>query len=99
MVLICAAVITCLACDPYPWMLVPGYALEQARAAALLLLVLLETVRVFDSRSATLSVFGRNSLRNRRGLLGAALVQLLHTGAMHAPGRAAVASDSTGLLP
>ena len=85
-VLICAAVIGGLASGAYHWMLAHGYTLQQARNATLLLMVLFENVQVFNSRSETLSVFRHNPLRNRLLLLGTALAQLLHIGAMHTPG-------------
>jgi len=85
-VLISAAVIGGVAFGAYHWMLAHGYGLEQARNATLLLMVLFENVQVFNSRSETLSVFGHNPLRNRLLLLGTALAQLLHIGAMHTPG-------------
>lgn len=85
-VLISAAVIGGVAFGAYHWMLAHGYPLEQARNATLLLMVLFENVQVFNSRSETLSVFRHNPMRNRLLLLGTALAQLLHIGAMHTPG-------------
>jgi magnesium-transporting ATPase (P-type) len=85
-VLISAAVIGGVAFGAYHWMLAHGYALEQARNATLLLMVLFENVQVFNSRSETVSVFRHNPMRNRLLLLGTALAQLVHIGAMHTPG-------------
>lgn len=85
-VLLSAAVIGGLAFGAYHWMLAHGYTLAQARNATLLLMVLFENVQVFNSRSETLSVFRHNAMRNRLLLLGTAVAQLVHIGAMHTPG-------------
>ena len=85
-VLISAAVVGGTAFGAYHWMLTHGYGLEPARNATLLLMVLFENVQVFNSRSETLSVFRHSPMRNRLLVLGTAIAQLVHIGAMHTPG-------------
>ena len=85
-VLLSAAVIGTAAFAAFHWMLAHGYTLQNARNATLLLMVLFENVQVFNSRSETLSVLWHNPLRNRLLLLGTAVAQLVHIGAMYTPG-------------
>jgi magnesium-transporting ATPase (P-type) len=90
-----ALVIGGLAFGAYQWSLVRGYSTEEARNAALLLMVLFENVQAFNSRSETLSVFGHNPLRNKLLFFGTLAAQLVHIGALYTPGL----SDVLGLQP
>jgi magnesium-transporting ATPase (P-type) len=85
-VLLSALVMGGLAFAAYEWMLVRGYALEEARNGTLLLMVLFENVQAFNSRSETLSAFRHNPLRNKLLLFGTLAAQLVHIGALYAPG-------------
>lgn len=62
-----------------------GGSLEHARNSTLLLMVLFENVHAFNSRSETLSVFRHSPLRNKLLLVGTAIAQLVHIGAMYTP--------------
>jgi magnesium-transporting ATPase (P-type) len=69
----------------FQWMLSVGHTLDEARNITLLLMVLFENVHVLNSRSETLSAFRHNPLRNKLLLVGTALAQLVHIGAMYTP--------------
>ena len=94
-VVLSAAVIGGLAFAAFHTALAQGYALEEARNATLLLMVLFENVQAFNSRSETLSVFSHNPLRNRLLLYGTLAAQCIHIAAMSAPGVQQVLSVQT----
>ncbi|MEW6167359.1 MAG: HAD-IC family P-type ATPase [Pseudomonadota bacterium] len=89
-VVLSAAVVGGLAFVVYRWLLLQGHALEDARNATLLLMVLFENVQVFNSRSETRSVLNHDPRRNRLLLFGVIGAQLLHIAAMYTPGLRAV---------
>ena len=81
-----ALVIGGIAFAVYQWLLGRGYTLEEARNSTLLLMVLFENVQAFNSRSETRSALRHDPLRNRLLLFGTLAAQLVHIGAMYAPG-------------
>lgn len=62
-----------------------GFTVDEARNGTLLLMVLFENVHVFNCRSEVRSVFLHNPLRNPILLIGTAVAQLVHIGAMYTP--------------
>jgi magnesium-transporting ATPase (P-type) len=70
----------------FTYLLNTGVGIDQARNSTLLLMVLLENVNVFNSRSETRSAFRHNPMRNRLLLFGTLAAQLIHIGAMYTPG-------------
>ena len=70
----------------FTYMLSTGMSIDEARNSTLLLMVLLENVNVFNSRSETRSAFRHNPMRNRLLLFGTLAAQLIHIGAMYTPG-------------
>lgn len=70
----------------FRWMLGQGWALDDARNALLLLLVLFENVQAGNARSESRSLLRLSPLRNPILLVGAILAQLLHIAAMYTPG-------------
>jgi len=69
----------------FQWLLSNGFSLDEARNGTLLLMVLFENVHVFNCRSETRSAFRHNPLRNPILLIGTAIAQLVHIGAMYTP--------------
>ena len=84
--LVSALVIALVGFFAYRWMLDHGWPLHQAQNGVLLLLVLFENVQAGNSRSETASLFTLSPLRNRLLFVGTIVAQLLHIGAMYAPG-------------
>ena len=85
-VVISALVIGSVSYALFHWLLLQGYAIEDARNSVLLLMILFENVHVFNSRSETRSAFRHNLLRNPFLLFGTLTAQLVHIGAMYTPG-------------
>ena len=69
----------------FQWLITRGFTLDEARNGTLLLMVLFENVHVFNCRSEVRSVFRHNPLRNPILLIGTAVAQLVHIGAMYTP--------------
>jgi len=84
-VVISALVIGTVAYVVFQWLIVRGFTLDEARNGTLLLMVLFENVHVFNCRSEVRSVFRHNPLRNPILLIGTAVAQLVHIGAMYTP--------------
>jgi P-type Ca2+ transporter type 2C len=84
-VVISALVIGTIAFLVFQWLITRGFTLDEARNGTLLLMVLFENVHVFNCRSETRSVFQHNLLRNPILLIGVAVAQLVHIGAMYTP--------------
>jgi Ca2+-transporting ATPase len=84
-VVLSALVMGIVAFTLFQWLLGAGFTVDEARNSTLLLMVLFENVNVFNSRSETRSVFGHNLLRNKLLLIGTAVAQLIHIGAMYTP--------------
>jgi Ca2+-transporting ATPase len=84
-VIVSALVIGTVAFTAFRWFLELGFTVDEARNSTLLLMVLFENVHVFNSRSETLSAFRHNPLRNPILLVGTAIAQLIHIGAMYTP--------------
>lgn len=84
-VVIAALVIGIIAFLVFQYLIARGYTLDEARNGTLLLMVLFENVHVFNCRSETRSVFRHNPLRNPVLLIGTAIAQLVHIGAMYTP--------------
>ncbi len=84
-VLISALVIGIVAFLVFQWLISRGFTLDEARNGTLLLMVLFENVHVFNCRSEVRSVFLHNPLRNPVLLIGTAVAQLVHIGAMYTP--------------
>jgi Ca2+-transporting ATPase len=84
-VLLSALVMGGVSFAAYEWLLARGAALEDARNATLLLMVLFENVQVFNSRSETRSALRHDPLRNKLLLFGALGALAVHVAAMHAP--------------
>ncbi len=84
-VIIAALVIGSVAFLVFQWLIGRGFTLEEARNGTLLLMVLFENVHVFNCRSEDRSVFRHNPLRNPILLIGTAVAQLVHIGAMYTP--------------
>jgi len=84
-VVLSALVIGTVAFLVFQWLLTRGFALDEARNGTLLLMVLFENVHVFNCRSEVRSVFRHNPLRNPILLIGTAVAQLVHIGAMYTP--------------
>lgn len=84
-VVVSALVIGIFAFLVFQWLIDRGFSLDEARNGTLLLMVLFENVHVFNCRSEVLSVFRHNPLRNPILLIGTAVAQLLHIGAMYTP--------------
>jgi magnesium-transporting ATPase (P-type) len=84
-VLISAVTIGVLAFVVFQWLLYRGFSLNEARNGTLLLMVLFENVHVFNCRSETRSVFRQNFFSNPILLIGTAVAQLVHIGAMYTP--------------
>ena len=84
-VIISALVIGVVSFGLFKYLLDQGFSLEQARNSTLLLMVLFENVHAFNSRSESLSIFGHSPLRNKLLLVGTAIAQLVHIGAMYTP--------------
>lgn len=84
-VVISALVIGTVAFLVFQWLLTRGFNLDEARNGTLLLMVLFENVHVFNCRSEVRSVFRHNPLRNPILLIGTAIAQLVHIGAMYTP--------------
>jgi magnesium-transporting ATPase (P-type) len=70
----------------FRWMLGQGWALDDARNALLLLLVLFENVQAGNARSEVRSLLRLSPLRNPILFGGVIVAQLLHIAAMHTPG-------------
>ena len=85
-VALAALVIGGIAFAVYQWLLGRGYTVEEARNSTLLLMVLFENVQAFNSRSETRSALRHDPLRNKLLLFGTLAAQLVHIGAMYAPG-------------
>lgn len=84
-VVLSALVIGTVAFVVFQWLITRGFSLDEARNGTLLLMVLFENVHVFNSRSEVRSVFLHNPLRNPILLIGTAIAQLVHIGAMYTP--------------
>lgn len=84
-VVISALVIGTVAFVVFQWLIARGFTLDEARNGTLLLMVLFENVHVFNCRSEVRSVFRHNPLRNPILLMGTAIAQLVHIGAMYTP--------------
>ena len=84
-VIISALVIGTVAFVVFQWLIARGFNLDEARNGTLLLMVLFENVHVFNCRSEVRSVFRHNPLRNPILLIGTAIAQLVHIGAMYTP--------------
>ncbi|MDH5425705.1 MAG: HAD-IC family P-type ATPase [Gammaproteobacteria bacterium] len=84
-VVISALVIGIVAFVVFQWLIARGFNLDEARNGTLLLMVLFENVHVFNCRSEVRSVFRHNPLRNPILLIGTAIAQLVHIGAMYSP--------------
>jgi len=84
-VLISAINIGVFAFMVYQWLLQRGFSLDEARNGTLLLMVLFENVHVFNCRSETRSIFSHNFFSNPILLIGTAIAQLVHIGAMYTP--------------
>ena len=84
-VVISALVIGTVAFVVFQWLIARGFSLDEARNGTLLLMVLFENVHVFNCRSEVRSVFRHNPLRNPILLIGTAVAQLVHIGAMYTP--------------
>jgi len=84
-VIISALVVGTIAFTVFQWLIAKGFNLDEARNGTLLLMVLFENVHVFNCRSELRSVFRHNPLRNPILLIGTAIAQLLHIGAMYMP--------------
>jgi len=84
-VVISALVIGTVAFVVFQWLISRGFNLDEARNGTLLLMVLFENVHVFNCRSEVRSVFRHNPLRNPILLIGTAVAQLVHIGAMYTP--------------
>ncbi|NOQ90773.1 MAG: ATPase, partial [Gammaproteobacteria bacterium] len=80
-----ALVIGTVAFLVFQWLINRGFTLDEARNGTLLLMVLFENVHVFNCRSEVRSVFLHNPLRNPILLIGTAVAQLVHIGAMYTP--------------
>lgn len=84
-VVISAVVIGSVAFLVFQWLIARGFSVDEARNGTLLLMVLFENVHVFNCRSEVRSVFRHNLLRNPILLIGTAVAQLVHIGAMYTP--------------
>lgn len=84
-VVVSALVIGIVAFGVFQWLIGRGFSLDEARNGTLLLMVLFENVHVFNCRSEVRSVFRHNPLRNPILLIGTAVAQLVHIGAMYTP--------------
>ncbi|NQV22602.1 MAG: HAD-IC family P-type ATPase [Rhodospirillales bacterium] len=84
-VVISALVIGTVAFLVFQWLIARGFSLDEARNGTLLLMVLFENVHVFNCRSEVRSAFRHNPLRNPILLIGTAVAQLVHIGAMYTP--------------
>jgi len=84
-VVISALVIGVAAFIVFNWLTSRGFSLDEARNGTLLLMVLFENVHVFNCRSEVRSVFRHNPLGNPILLIGTAVAQLIHIGAMYTP--------------
>jgi len=84
-VVIAAVVIGTIAFLLFQYLLDRGFSLDEARNGTLLLMVLFENVHVFNCRSEQRSVFRHSPLRNPILLIGTAVAQLVHIGAMYTP--------------
>tara|TARA_R110000822_G_scaffold59736_7_gene148819 strand:- start:6975 stop:9677 length:2703 start_codon:yes stop_codon:yes gene_type:complete len=84
-VVISALVIGTIAFVVFQLLIARGFNLDEARNGTLLLMVLFENIHVFNCRSEVRSVFRHNPLRNPILLIGTALAQLVHIGAMYTP--------------
>ena len=84
-VIISALVIGSVAFLVFQWLIASGFSLDEARNGTLLLMVLFENVHVFNCRSEVRSAFRHNPLRNPILLIGTAVAQLVHIGAMYTP--------------
>lgn len=84
-VVISALVIGTVAFLLFQWLINRGFTVDEARNGTLLLMVLFENVHVFNCRSEVRSVFLHNPLRNPILLIGTAVAQLVHIGAMYTP--------------
>jgi len=84
-VVISALVIGTVAFGVFQWLMARGFSLDEARNGTLLLMVLFENVHVFNCRSEVRSVFRHNPLGNPILLIGTAVAQLVHIGAMYTP--------------
>jgi len=84
-VVVSALVIGTVAFVVFQWLIARGFTLDEARNGTLLLMVLFENVHVFNCRSEVRSVFQHNPLRNPILLIGTAVAQLVHIGAMYTP--------------
>ncbi|MDH5631716.1 MAG: HAD-IC family P-type ATPase [Gammaproteobacteria bacterium] len=70
----------------YKTLLDSGYTVEQSRNFALLLMVLFENVQVLNARSESRSLASYSLFSNPLLLIGTAMAQLVHIGAMYVPG-------------
>ena len=84
-VVISALVIGIVAFSVFLWLISRGFTLDEARNGTLLLMVLFENVHVFNCRSEMRSAFQHSPLRNPILLIGTAVAQLVHIGAMYTP--------------
>lgn len=70
----------------FKWMLEHGWAVDEARNALLLLLVLFENVQAGNARSERRSLLVLSPMQNPLLFIGTASAQLLHIAAMYTPG-------------
>ena len=84
-VVIAALVIGSVAFLVFQGLMARGFSMDEARNGTLLLMVLFENIHVFNCRSEVRSVFRHNPLRNPILLIGTAMAQLVHIGAMYTP--------------
>ncbi len=84
-VVISALVIGTVAFAVFQWLIARGFSVDEARNGTLLLMVLFENVHVFNCRSEVRSAFRHNLFRNPILLIGTAVAQLVHIGAMYTP--------------
>ena len=84
-VLISGLVMGGLAFTCFYWLLLHGWAVEEARNIVLLLMVLFENVQVFNSRSEQRSIFLQPFFSNPVLLVGTLAAQLVHIFCLYSP--------------
>jgi P-type Ca2+ transporter type 2C len=84
--LLSALVIGSLCFATFHYLLDAGWAVEEARNALLLLMVLFQNVQAGNARSERTSLLELSPFRNKLLFVGTAGAQLLHIAAMHTPG-------------
>jgi Ca2+-transporting ATPase len=85
-IVLSALIIGFLSFGLYYWLLYTNWSLEEARNMVLTLMVLFETIQVFNSRSETKSAFAINPLKNPFLFFGTLAALLVHIVAMYTPG-------------